>query len=273
MSVNVLLVGAHPDDCDIKAGGLTALYRERGHDVRILSMTNGNAGHHEQSGVELADRRRREGEAAAAVVGATFEMFDIPDGELLPTLDERKRVIRDVREYEPDLLVTHRPTDYHPDHRYTAQLVRDAAYMVTVPNVCPDTPHLDANPVIAYFHDHFEKPVPFEPDVPVAVDDVIDEKVDMMHRHESQMYEWLPYNTGTLDSVPDDESTRKAWLRDERLAFFSNVEMNVAEKHRDALAERYGSERAEDVEYAEALEISEYGAELTDERVEKLFPF
>jgi LmbE family N-acetylglucosaminyl deacetylase len=273
MSLRVLLVGAHPDDCDIKAGGLTALYRERGHDVRILSMTNGDAGHHELSGVELAERRRREGEAAAETVGATFEMFDSSDGELMPTLAERKRLIRYVREYDPDLLVTHRPNDYHPDHRYTAQLVRDAAYMVTVPNVCPETPRLESNPVIGYFHDHFEKPNPFEPDVPVAVDDVIDEKVQMMHCHESQMYEWLPFTMDELDDVPDDEATRKAWLREGRFDFFANVHPNVARRYRDALSDRYGPERASDCEYAEAIEISEYGAPLTDERAAELFPF
>jgi len=273
MGLNVLLVGAHPDDCDIKAGGLTALYCDRGHDVRVLSVTDGNAGHRELSGGELADRRRREGEAAAAVAGATFEMFDLPDGRLEPTLDARERLIRYVREYDPDLLVTHRPNDYHPDHRYTAQLVRDAAYMVTVPNVCPDTPPLAANPVIGYFADHFRKPYPFEPDVPVDVSDVAGRKVEMLHCHESQMYEWLPYNTGTLDSVPDEEATRKQWLREERFAFFSNLRMNVAEEYRDALAERYGPERAGEIEHAEAIEISEYGAGLTDERAERLFPF
>lgn len=273
MNLNVLLVGAHPDDCDIKAGGLTALYRERGHNVHILSMTNGEAGHHEQSGVELADRRRREGEAAANVVDATFEMFNVPDGRLLPTLDERERLIRYVRRYEPDLLVTHRPNDYHPDHRYTAQLVRDAAYMVTVPSVCPDTPRLESDPVIGYFQDHFRKPTPFDPDVVVAVDDVIDEKVEMMHRHESQMYEWLPFNTDGLEDVPDDEATRKRWLREERFDFFSNVRMNVVDEHRDALVDRYGEERAAEVGYAEAIEVSEYGAPLTEDRRTEVFPF
>ena len=273
MNLRVLLVGAHPDDCDIKAGGLTALYRERGHDVRILSMTSGESGHHEQSGVELADRRRREGESAADVVGATFEMFNNPDGRLEPTLDARERLIRYVREYDPDLLVTHRPYDYHPDHRYTARLVRDAAYMVTVPNVCPDTPRLASDPVIGYFQDHFRKPTPFDPDVAVAIDEVVDEKVEMMHRHESQMYEWLPYNTGALEEVPEDEATRKLWLREGRFDFFSNVRTNVADVYRDALVDRYGEERASSVEYAEAVEVSEYGAPLTDDRADELFPF
>jgi LmbE family N-acetylglucosaminyl deacetylase len=273
MSLDVLLVGAHPDDCDIKAGGLTALYCDRGHNVRILSMTNGDAGHHEVTGVELADRRRREGEAAAATVGATFETLGVNDGELMPTLPERKRLIRYIRESDPDLLLTHRPNDYHPDHRYTAQLVRDAAYMVTVPSVCPETPRLEENPVIGYFHDHFQKPNPFDPDVAVAVDEVIDEKVEMLHSHESQMYEWLPFTTDELDDVPADEATRKEYLREGRFDFFSNIHHNVAEQHRDALIERYGPERGNEVEYAEAIEISEYGAPLTDEREDELFPF
>lgn len=273
MSLSVMLVGAHPDDCDLKAGGLTALYRDRGHDVRILSMTNGDAGHHETTGVALADRRKKEGEAAAGVVGATFEMFDNSDGELMPTLPERRRLIRYIREYDPDLLVTHRPNDYHPDHRYTAQLVRDAAYMVRVPSICPETPALDSDPVIGYFHDHFEKPNPFDPDVIVAIDDVVEQKVEMLHCHESQMYEWLPYTTGELDDVPADDATRKEWLREERFDFFGNVRTNVADEHRNALARRYGEKQAASVEYAEAIEISEYGTPLTEEAAAELFPF
>lgn len=271
--MNVLLVGAHPDDCDIKAGGMTAMYCERGHDVRILSMTNGDAGHQELSGVELANIRRHEGEAAAECVGATFEMFPTSDGTLQPSLAERERLIRYIREYAPDLLLTHRPNDYHPDHRYTAQLVRDAAYMVTVPAICPDTPRLESNPVIGYFHDHFQKPAPFEPHVVVAVDEAIDEKVEMMHRHRSQMYEWLPYTTDELDDVPADEERRKEWLREERFDFFKNVHMNVADDYLDALIDRYGAAKGGDVAYAEAVEISEYGAPLTEDNADELFPF
>jgi LmbE family N-acetylglucosaminyl deacetylase len=192
---------------------------------------------------------------------------------LEPTLANRERLIRHIRDYAPDLLLTHRPNDYHPDHRYTAQLVRDAAYMVAVPAICPDTPRLEENPVIGYFHIHFQNPAPFEPDVPVAIDDVIDRKVEMMHRHASQMYEWLPWNTGELDDVPDDEATRKQWLLEERFDFFSYVQMNVAADYRDALTELYGTEQASDVEYAEAIEISEYGAPLTEDRATELFPF
>jgi LmbE family N-acetylglucosaminyl deacetylase len=267
------LVGAHPDDCDVKAGGIAALAGEADHEVRIRSTTTGDAGHHELSGVELADRRRREAEAAAAVVGAEFALSDTGDGRLEASLAERERLIRRLREFDPDLIVTHRPNDYHPDHRATAELVRDAAYLLTVPNVCPETPHVEEMPIVGYFQDEFTEPSPFEPDVVVDVGPVIDEKVAMLDCHESQMYEWLPYNTGTLDEVPDDPERRRAWLREGRLAFFDTLQTNVADDYRDALAERYGAERAAGIEHAEAIQISEYGAPLTEAAEERLFPF
>src|SRR5438874_288590 len=156
--LRLLIIGAHPDDADYAAGGLAALYRAAGHVVKMVSLTNGDAGHHRQPGPALAERRRREAAAAGAVIGATYDLLDNHDGELLPTLENRCRVIRLIRSFRPDLVLTHRPNDYHPDHRYTSQLVQDAAYMVTVPPVVPEVPHLEKNPVIAYLPDEFEKP-------------------------------------------------------------------------------------------------------------------
>ncbi|WP_433627452.1 PIG-L deacetylase family protein [Halomicrococcus sp. NG-SE-24] len=270
-TLRVLVVGAHPDDCDLKAGGLACKYADRGHHVRFVSMTNGAAGHHEQAGVTLVERRRAEANAAADVAGIEFRMFDNPDGRLRPSLENRDDVIRLIREYAPDLVLSHRPNDYHPDHRYTAQLVRDAAYMVTVPNVCPATPALDRNPVFAYLSDAFDRPYPFSPDVVVAVDDVADRKFEMLDRHESQLYEWLPYNEGVLDEVPDDPEERYEWLRDGGLPHVEAL-TDVADRYRERLVERYGVD-GEDVRYAEAFEASEYGRPLTDEAADRLFPF
>jgi LmbE family N-acetylglucosaminyl deacetylase len=164
-SLRLLIIGAHPDDADYGAGGLAALYRAAGHTVKMVSLTNGDAGHQSLRGAELARRRRTEAQAAGAVIGATYEVFDNHDGQLLPTLENRWQVIRLIRLFQPDLVVTHRPNDYHPDHRYTSQLIQDAAYMVTVPAIVPDTPHLSRDPVITYMFDHFEKPYPFRPSV------------------------------------------------------------------------------------------------------------
>ena len=267
--LRVLVIGAHMDDADIKAGGTAAKYRELGHHVRLVALTNGEAGHQEMGGAALANRRRAEADAAAEVIGAEYETFDGHEGELRPTIPNRNRVIRLIRSYEPDLVLTHRPNDYHPDHRYASDLVQDAAYMVTVPNICTDTPHLDYNPVIAYLPDDFRKPAPLDPDVVVDIDDVVERKLAMLHCHESQMYEWLPYNVGNLDEVPEGEEARREWLRGEYLPRFAKI----ADRFREQLIETYGEERGSRVEYAEAFEHCEYGGRLTDENRPVLFPF
>lgn len=270
-TVRALAIGAHPDDCDLKAGGIACKYAADDHDVRFVSMTNGAAGHHEQAGAALVRRRRAEAERAADVAGIEFVMFDNPDGRLQPSLDVRDRLIRLIRNYDPNIVFTHRPSDYHPDHRYTAQLVRDAAYMVTVPNVCPATPALKENPVFTYVSDTFDRPYPFSPDVVVDIDDAAERKHEMLDCHESQMYEWLAYNEGVLSEVPEDPDARYEWLRDGGLPHVEAL-TDVADRYRDALVARYG-EAGESVEYAEAFEVSEYGSSLTDEAVERLFPF
>src|SRR5262245_25242878 len=172
--LRLLIIGAHPDDADYAAGGTAALYRAAGHVVQMVSMTNGDAGHQTLRGPELARRRRAEAEAAGAVIGATYTVLDNHDGQLLPTLENRCQVIRLIRSFGPDLVLTHRPNDYHPDHRYASQLVQDAAYMVTVPAIVPDTPHLPRDPVIAYLPDDFQKPYPFQATVVVDVGAALD---------------------------------------------------------------------------------------------------
>ena len=269
-TLNILVFGAHPDDCDIKAGGVAALYGQQGHRVKFVSVTNGDAGHHEMGGGPLAQRRYAEAQAAAAVIGnLEYELLDNHDGELMPTLENRYQIIRTIREFRPDLIMTHRPNDYHPDHRYTSTLVQDAAYMVTVPNICALTPHLEKNPVIVYLSDGFMRPYPFTPDVVVGIDAVIEQKIDMLHCHVSQFYEWLPYNSGTLDAVPTDASARRAWLSERLLNRFRAT----AEKYRDLLIALYGEEVGAHIEYAEAFEGCEYGASLTAENIPTLFPF
>ena len=267
--LRVLVFGAHPDDCEFTAGGVAALYARQGHDVLFVSVTNGDAGHQQMAGALLAQRRRAEALAAAAVIGIRYELLDNHDGELLPTLENRRQIIAVIRAFQPDLIMSPRPNDYHPDHRYTAQLIQDAAYMVMVPNICALSPHLRNNPAIVYVDDHFQKPYPFTPDVIVAIDEVIEEKIDLMHAHESQVYEWLPYVGGYLDQVPSAPELRRAWLRqhsEPRLR-------RDADRFRDMLLTRYGAEAGQRIQYAEAFEWCEYGAPMTGARVERLFPF
>lgn len=266
--MRIIAFGAHPDDCDIKVGGTAALWIKQGHVVKFVSVTNGDAGHHEIGGVELARRRRAEAAAAGKVIGVTYDVLDIHDGELEPTLPNRRRIIEIIRTFQPDLVLSPRPNDYHPDHRYTAVLVQDAAYMVTVPNIAAHTPHLRDNPCICYVSDNFQRPYPFTPDVVVGIDEVMPLKMDMLHCHVSQMYEWLPYNGRREQDVPEGEALRRQWLEGRRAA----AGQDIANRFRPKLMERYGPERSATIQYAEAFEACEYGARLTPERLGGLFP-
>ncbi|MHB8055802.1 MAG: PIG-L deacetylase family protein [Candidatus Aminicenantales bacterium] len=266
--LRVLIIGAHPDDPD-DTGGTAAKYIALGHEVKMISLTNGNAGHQSQGGGPLARRRAKEARRAGAVIGAAYQVLDNADGELMPTLENRRLLIRLIREFRPDIIFGPRPNDYHPDHRYAAVLLQDAAYMVTVPNIEPQTPILEKMPVIMYVSDFFRKPLPFRPDVAVDITDAVEKKLDMLDCHESQMYEWLPFNRGRLADVPSDKSARRAWLGETRKPAFAGE----ADQCREALAKLYGAERAATIKFAEGFECSEYGSPLTPENLEILFPF
>jgi LmbE family N-acetylglucosaminyl deacetylase len=263
-----MVVGAHPDDADYKAAGLAALYRRLGHEVRFVSVTDGSAGHHREHGPALAARRRAEAAAAGATLGIEYEVWDNPDGRLVADLPRREQMIRAIRRFQPDLLLTHRLNDYHPDHRATGQLVQDAAYLLTVPAICPDVPHLRRDPVIAYLSDDFQRPYPFEPTVILDIAEVWDAKIGMLHEHRSQFYEWLPSNMYG-EEPPEGDAERRAWLSD-RMAELSR---KLAARHRSWLIEAFGHAAGSTIERVEAFEGCEYGAPLDEAAVRRLFPF
>ncbi|MFQ5603529.1 MAG: PIG-L deacetylase family protein [bacterium] len=266
--IRVIAIGAHPDDCDSKFGGTAALFAEMGHAVKFVAVTNGDAGHQNEGGGALARRRRAEAQEAGRRLGIDeYVTLDNHDAELVPSLDVRHQLIRQIRAWNADIVLSHRPNDYHPDHRYTGELVQDAAYLVIVPNVTPDTPPLKKNPVFLYLSDHFQRPNPFRPDIAVAIDKTIEKKIEALDAHVSQMYEWIPWTWGGLDEVPEGSSDRKLWLK-ERWGKRSSVTPAV----RKSLAKWYGAEKAQDVKYVELFEICEYGQQPNDEEIRRLFP-
>jgi LmbE family N-acetylglucosaminyl deacetylase len=266
-SVRVIAFGAHPDDCDLGAGGLAAKYAALGYKVKFVSLTNGDAGHQSQGGEELAKRRRAEAQEAGRRIGIEYEVLDNHDGKLLPSLDVREQVIREIRQWKADIVIAPRPNDYHPDHRYTGVLVQDASYMVIVPNLVKDTPPLSHNPVFLYYSDRFTRPQAFQPDIVVSIDDVFQKKIEMLDAHVSQFYEWLPWTIGNLDQVPKDPVERKKWLAMQPMAARA-----ASPEWRDVLNKRYGAEGA-NVQHVEAFEITEYGRQPNEEEIRKLFPF
>ncbi len=263
--IRVIVFGAHPDDCDIRAAGTAAKFAQMGHKVKFVSVTNGDAGHQTEGGGALAKRRRAEAMESARRLGIEYEVLDNHDGELLPTIDVRKQIIRLIRLWNADIVIAPRPNDYHPDHRYTGVLLQDAAYMVVVPNIVPEVPPLKKNPVFLYEQDHFQRPNPFRPDVAIDIDDTWDKKVSALDAHVSQVYEWLPWVDGKLDSVPKDPATRRTWLGATRSEIISPAV-------RVALIKWYGPDRGSRIKHAEAFEVCEYGKQPTEQDLHLLFP-
>ncbi len=270
--LNIIAIGAHPDDCDSKFGGTAAMFAEMGHNVKFLALTSGDAGHQTQGGGALGNRRRAEAKEAGKRLGiAEYETLDNHDGELMPTLHVRHQVIRAIREWDADIVLGLRTNDYHPDHRNAGKVVQDASYMVIVPNVCPDTPPLAKNPLFLYMQDRFQKPYPFEPDIVINIDGTIQKKVDALDGHISQMYEWGPWTQGREESVakvPEGKEERKMWLA-------KRVKRNPGEMldaRAESLQKWYGEERSKNVKWTEAFEIAEYGFQPTDEEILDFFP-
>lgn len=268
--LRIICFGAHPDDCELRAAGVAAMWAAQGHHVKFVSLTNGDIGHWRMAGGPLALRRTREVKRCAEILGIETEVIDIHDGELMPTLDNRKLVTRLIREWKADIVMSHRPNDYHPDHRNVGILVQDAAYMVIVPFFCPDTPALRRNPVFLYYEHRFQKPNPFSPDIVVGIDSVIDKKLACVDALESQFYEGgCCSGIRRLPRTPEEKAARRRQVREAFRRRFAAT----ANRFREALARWYGEERARAIRYAEAFEICEYGRRPTEEELRQLFPF
>ena len=266
--LRILVIGAHPDDCELKAGGVNAMYRSAGHHVKFVSVTNGEAGHQRLPPRDLVQVRLAESNAVASLMGIDYEILSNRDGRLLPTVEARFELIALIRRYRPDLILTHRPNDYHPDHRATSTLVCDAAYMVIVPHIVPEVPALRVNPVIAYLSDHFQRPAPFQPTVVIDVEPVLEQIVDQLVCHRSQFFEWLPYTLCQDDSFPTDPDQQREYVKQ----FYCRFNGPLADRYRDLVIQTYGEQKGRGIRFIEAFEPCEYGSPLTEDAKRRLFP-
>jgi LmbE family N-acetylglucosaminyl deacetylase len=267
--LRVMAIGAHPDDCEYHFGGTAALYKEKGHIVKFVSVTSGNAGHQSMGREELKRVRAGEASRVSETTGIEYEILGVDDGALVPDLASRELVISAIRRFRPDIVFAHRPYDYHADHRAVGLLMQDASFLLGVPLVCPSVPCLRHVPVIMSFSDNFTKPVACAPHVAVDTDAALDRKAAMLDCHRSQFYDWLPWVERETDEVPQDEEGRLRWLTGK----VSQRDASAARRVRDLLIGRYGAARGRAVQHAEAFETSEYGAPLPDEKMDEYFPF
>lgn len=265
--IKVVVIGAHPDDCDLGVGGLAAHYVALGHKVKFVALTTGDKGHQEMGGGPLAKRRILEAAEAGRLLGITYDVLDNHSGELLPTLENRMKVIAKIREWDADIVISHRPNDYHPDHRNTALLVQDAAYSVIVPGTLPSVQALRKNPVFLYIRDRFQRPNPHRPDIVVEIASVFSKKLEALDAHVSQFYEWLPWTNGNLDQIPKNAGLRKNWLKN-----WISPRYVVTDEIRQSLIKWYGPEKASSIQLVETFEITEYGNQPDETEIRRLFP-
>lgn len=263
-SLNIVVIGAHPDDCDLDAGGTAIQFAKMGHRVLFVSATNGDAGHFNKGGEVLAKIRNAEAAEAGKRFGVTYKVLDNHDGFLMPDINLRLSLIKLIREWKADVVIGPRPYDYHPDHRNTAIAIQDAAYLVIVPNIAPETPALEKNPVFLYTEDRFQKPYPFSPDITIDITSVYEQKIYAMSAHKSQFFEWLPWTSGQLENVPKTEQDRLKWLANQRKG-------PISETMKKSIQKWYVA-KADQVKNAEAFEICEYGRQPSDDEIRKLFP-
>ncbi len=263
--INVVIIGSHPDDADKQAGGTALEFLKRGHNVLFVSLTNGDAGHQTMGGKELARRRYSEAQEAGRRFGVEYIVLDNPDGKLQPDIEIREEIIRIIRKFKADIVIGHRPNAMHPDRRNSAILLQDAAYMVIVPNVVPEVPPLDENPLFLYFEDNFKNPNPFQPHIVVDITDSFEQKVYGMAAHQSQFFEWQPWIAKTLDKVPAGEQERLEWL--------AGISKSPLTKEKQSqLIKWYGKAHAGKVKMTESFMICEYGKKPDAEEVRRLFP-
>ncbi len=264
--MNVIVFGAHPDDCELQVGGTAIKWVKAGFKVMFVSVTNGDAGHQDHTRKELARIRKAEAAAADKMLGVESRVLDNHDGELMPTLDVRFQLIRLIRQWDADVVISPRPNDYHPDHRNTALAVQDTAYMVIVPKVCPDTPPRKKKSGVSLYRRRVQSPEPFRPDIIVPTSDVFAQQVCALHMMPSQFYEWLPWTMGELGRVPKGVEERRALLEKQMQGWLGN--------RFDAQTEKmYGKEVAAAAKQAESFQICEYGRRPSREEIRTLFPF
>lgn len=265
--LRIIAFGAHPDDVELRAGGIATQWAAKGYKVKFVAMTNGDVGHFESSGGALAIRRTAEVQECARIFGIETEVMDIHDGELEPTLENRKTVARLIREWQADIVLFHRPYDYHPDHRYVGVLVQDAAVVVSAPFFTPNTPPTKRNPVFMYYYDNFLKPYPFDPTIVVGIDNTADKKWACVTAMPSQFGDLHSWQASTIPGIPKDDQGRRDYL----LNMVKQWGEELATKYRARLIELYGKEAGSKIRYAEAFELCQYGRQPSIEELKQIF--
>jgi len=263
----VIVICAHPDDAELTTGGTCILFSRLGYKIKYVSLTNGNKGHHEGTKNEIAIRRYNETQEVKKRMNCEYEILNNEDGELEANLKSRMEVIRLIREWKADIVITHPSYDYHPDHRNTALLVQDAAFLANVPKILPEVPAITESPLFLYTRGRYVNRQKPHPDIVVDITPVEREKAYIIDAHASQIYEWLPWINRSNKIIPDKQEEKIEYILKEYVLKRGEIK----EKDRPVVEKWYGS-RAKEVKTIEAFEICEFGRAVNDQDIRELFP-
>ena len=257
--LKVMVIFAHPDEGEIYAGGISALYTRLGHEVKFMSLTNGDAGHYAMKPEELAERRYKEAMHAKEILSLSeYEVLDYHDGILENTEELRDKVARTIEDWEADIVFTFYPArGGHNDNMTAGWIVREASSLLDEVDM----------PVFIYMRDFHTASFSYIPDFAINIDEVWETKLAACRAHESQVIEYNPEMEGVLDEVLASKKVQADFLYHNTIPF-SIVRPDI----RLALEKWYGKDLAKEVSYVEEFEIAEYGRQMTDEDVFELFP-
>lgn len=257
--LRVMVIFAHPDEGEIYAGGVTALYTKLGHDVKFMSLTNGDAGHYEMKPEDLAKRRYKEGMKAKEILGlSAYEILDYHDGVLKNTEEIREKVTESIEAWNADIVFTFYPAKGgHNDNMNAGWIVREASEQLNQAKM----------PVFIYMRDFHTVNFSYIPDIAIDIDEVWETKLASCGAHESQVIEANPKAEGVLDEVLKSKEKQAEFLFHNTIPFSIVRPDNLM-----ALQKWYGAEIAKEVTFVEEFEIAEFGRQPTDKEVFELFP-
>lgn len=257
--LHVLVIFAHPDEGEIYAGGVSALYTKLGHEVKFMSLTNGDAGHFSMEAEDLAKRRFKEGMKAKEILGLSeYEILDYHDGVLKNEKEVREKVIKSINGWNADIVFTFYPAlGGHNDNMTAGWIVREASRQLDP----------DKMPVFIYMRDFHTVSFSYIPDIAIDIDEVWETKLASCGAHESQVVEYNPEAEGVLEEVLASRKKQDDFLFHNTSPFSLVRPDNLL-----TLEKWYGKEYAENVGFVEEFEIAEYGRQISDLEVYELFP-
>lgn len=270
MTSTVLFIGSKPGEIEWNAAGFAALCREGNATVHFVSVTDGSKSHYERKYIQdpdaLARKRYHEAKTSSEKIDAVYELMGLPEGEVFVNLANTEEMIRFIRNTGiesrgPDLVVTSRLGFGDRDQRYCSQLVHDAFSMLRIASMCADTPYLERLPILAYWRDDYVQGGSFRPDVRIDVTPVIDSKCEMIASYESVVFEWMPWINDMLETIPEDEEGRVAFVR----------RLLEKEQERRSGESDLNADNAEPRRFLEWYQISEYGARAEADDLVKIY--